>query len=40
MNHIASTNTTEQEENNDRTEESQEEITEDLSSKKVKDQIK
>lgn len=40
FNHIASTNTAEKEENDDNTEESQEEVTKDLSSKKVKEQIK
>lgn len=40
FNHIASTNTTETEDNDDSTEKSQEEVTADLSSKKVKDQIK
>lgn len=40
FNHIASTNTTETKEKDDDTEKSQEEVTADLSSKKVKDQIK
>ena len=39
FNHIASTNTAEKEESNDNTEESQEEITEGLSSKEIKKQI-
>ena len=40
FNHIASTNTAETKEKDDDTEKSQEEVTADLSSKKVKDQIK
>lgn len=40
FNHIASTNTAETKEKDDGTEKSQEEVTADLSSKKVKDQIK
>ena len=40
FNHIASTNTAETKEKDDNTEKSQEEVTADLSSKKVKDQIK